>query len=361
MKRALCITANMNVGGAETFLMKLYRAMNRSRYQMDFCVSVEANYYEAEIVSLGGRVYVVPPKSRHPFSSFRAIRRLVQENGYESVIRVNEHALSTLDLIAARAGGAKRLIMRSSNSSSGSACSTALHYLFRPFTRIVPDVRIAPSSLAAEYSFGRGCLERGIVEFFPNGLDLSEFSFDEALRAKTRAELNLEDALVIGHIGRFNKQKNHEFLLEAFSAILQRCPNLVLVLVGDGILKDDVRAQAERLGIAGSVRMVGMRSDIPALLSAFDVFVLPSLYEGMPNVVIEAQASGLPCVISDTVTREANITGKVMYLPIDSPKDWVDPVVQAAHSERYNGVTCLRSAGYDIHQEVRRFVELVYR
>lgn len=360
MKRALCITASMNAGGAETFMMKLYRAMDRTRYQMDFCVSVGTNYYEAEIVGLGGRVYVVPLKSKHPVSSFNAIRRLVRDNGYESVIRVNEHALSTLDLIAAHAGGAKRLIMRSSNSSSGSACSTALHYLFRPLTRIVPDARIAPSGLAAEYTFGRGCLERGVAEFFPNGLDLSEFSFDEVLRAKTRAELNLEDSLVIGHIGRFNKQKNHEFLLEAFSFILQRCPHSVLVLVGDGILEDDVRSQAERLGIADSVRMVGVRNDVPALLSAFDVFALPSLYEGMPNVVIEAQASGLPCVISDAITREANVTGRVTYLPIDSPKDWADPVVRAAHSGRYDGASCLRSAGYDIHQEVGRFVELVY-
>lgn len=360
MKRALCITANMNAGGAETFLMKLYRVMDRSRYQMDFCVSVGTNYYGAEIASLGGMVHVVPPKSKHPISSFRAIRRLVRENGYESVIRVNEHALSTLDLIAARAGGAKRLVMRSSNSSSGGACSTALHYLFRPLTAIVPDVRIAPSCLAAEYTFGRGCLERGMAELFPNGLDLSEFGFDEALRSRVRAEYSLGDSLVIGHIGRFNKQKNHEFLLKAFSLILQRCPRAVLVLVGDGTLVDEVRLQAERLGIADSVRMTGVRSDVPALLSTFDVLVLPSLYEGMPNVVIEAQASGLPCVVSDAVTREANVTGRVTYLPIDSPGEWVDPVVRAASSGRYDGVPYLHSAGYDIYDEVNRFVEIVY-
>ena len=360
MKRALCITASMNAGGAETFMMKLYRAMDRSRYQMDFCVSVGTNYYEEEITDLGGRIYVIPLKSEHPVASFYAIQKLVRSNGYESVIRVNEHALSTIDLIAARVGGAKRLIMRSSNSSSGGGFSTVLHRIFRPLTTIVPDVRIAPSRLAAEYSFGGECLERGKAELLPNGLNLSEFSFDETLRAKVRAENDLEESLVIGHIGRFNKQKNHEFLVETFFSLLQRCPRAVLVLVGDGVLEDDVRSQVERLGITGSVRMLGVRNDVPALLSAFDVFVLPSLYEGMPNVVIEAQASGLPCVIADTITREANITGGVSYLPIDRPEDWVGPVVQAAYSGRYDGVDRLSSAGYDIDKEVNRFVELIF-
>lgn len=350
----------MNAGGAETFMMKLYRAMDRGEYQMDFCVTVEENFYREEIERLGGRIFVIPQKSKNPITSFKALSGIVRDGGYESVIRVNEHSLSTLDLLAARAGGARRLSMRSSNASSGGGLSGALHKLFRPLTTIVPDVRIAPSKLAAEYSFGKGCVESGRATLLPNGLDLGLYAYDAAARESLRRSLGVPDgALLVGHVGRFNAQKNHAFLLDVFAAILEARPDAVLALVGKGDLENEIASQVESLGIAGSVRMLGVRSDVPALLSAFDVLAFPSLYEGMPNVVIEAQAAGLPCVVSDEITREANVTGRVSYLPIDDARAWAVPVLEASCG-RYDGMPALRDAGYDINEEVGRFVELVY-
>lgn len=342
-------------------MMKLYRAMDRGKYQMDFCVSVEENFYRGEIERLGGRIFVIPQKSKSPVASFKALRAIVRDGGYKSVIRVNEHSLSTLDLIAARTGGARRLSMRSSNASSGGGLSGALHKAFRPLTSIVPDVRIAPSKLAAEYSFGKGCVESGGAMLLPNGLDLGLYAYDAAARESVRRSLGISaDAPLVGHVGRFNTQKNHAFLLDAFAAVLEVRPDAVLALAGQGNLEREIIAQAERLGIAGSVQMLGVRSDVPALLSAFDVLAFPSLYEGMPNVVIEAQAAGLPCVISDEITREANVTGHIVYLPIDDACAWAAPVLEAASCGRYDGMPALRAAGYDINEEVGRFVKLVY-
>ena len=133
-----------------------------------------------------------------------------------------------------------------------------------------------------------------------------------------------------------------------------------MALVGKGELEAEVLGKAEELGVSGSVRLLGVRSDVPALLSAFDVLAFPSLYEGMPNVVIEAQAAGLPCIVSDTITREANVTGRVSYLSIDDPSEWAAAVLSAESGKRYDGVAALRAGGYDIDKEVGRFVELVY-
>ena len=159
MKRLLCIISCMNTGGAETFLMKMFRNIDRKQYMMDFCVISKENYYEEEIKQLGGKMFYIPLKSKYPVKSFNAIRRIVKENNYNYVIRVNEHSLSTIDLLAAKSGGAKVLAMRSSNASSGSKISVSLHKMFIFLPKIIPNVKFAPSKLAAKYTFGKKCIE----------------------------------------------------------------------------------------------------------------------------------------------------------------------------------------------------------
>lgn len=363
MKRLLCITANMNTGGAETFLMKMYRAIDRSKYQMDFCVATEQNYYADEIRNLGGKIYLIPLKSKHPIASFNAIRSLVKSNSYKSVLRINQHALSTVDLLAAKSGGASRLAMRSSNASSGSRFSDLLHRFFRPLTLLVPNIRFAPSKDAAEYTFGKGCIEKKVASLLYNGLDTNRFRFDPNERASLRKELNLGDNLVVGHVGRFNYQKNHAWLIEVFLEVYKRNPGAILLLVGDGSLFGDVKRKVDYLGLSGNVKFMGVQSDIPCIMSSMDVLVLPSFYEGMPNVVIEAQANGLPCVVADSVTQEAAVTDLVKFVGLsEASKTWADTIEEVVSHQvhRSSYADLMRARGYEIKKCAERFVELVY-
>lgn len=362
MKRLLCIVSGMNTGGAETFLMKLFRTIDKSSYGMDFCVNEEENYYAKEIEDGGGRIFVVPSKSKDPIGSFNAIRRIVSENGYKYVLRVNEHSLATIDLLAAKKGGAEVLAMRSSNADSDGKLNGLLHKAFKPLAGAVPQIKIAPSELAAEYTFGKNAVRRGEVLILHNGIDLDRFRFDPAGRNEIRNMFGIpQDALLIGHIGRFNKQKNHAYLIKAFAAAVTKRPDAMLMLVGGGELGSEVRKAADDVGIADKVIFAGIRSDVPQLLSAMDVLALPSLYEGMPNVVIEAQAVGVPCVISDTITREANVTGNVKYLSIDlPPEDWADALIEKKQIVRGDAASIMKSRGYSIFDVRDEFTRAVF-
>lgn len=361
MKRLLCITANMNAGGAETFLMKVYRNLDRDIFQMDFCVTNKENKYEDEIVKLGGRIYVIPPKSKNPIKSFYSIIKLVKKEQYKYVIRVNEHSLSTIDLIAAKLGGASCLAMRSSNSASDSKLSTVLHKMFMFLPKLVPNVKIAPSKLAAEYTFGKKEAESK-VHIINNGLDIDDFSFNELSRKEIRNQLGIDDELVIGHVGRFNAQKNHSYLLDVFSEIAKRNNEAILLLVGEGILENEIKQKAIELGIIHRCIFTGVRSDVNKLLCAMDVFVFPSLYEGMPNTVIEAQTSGLKCFVSDSITKEANVNGMVTFLPIDSnPAIWSDQILNSKLDyDRLCSAEYMISSGYSISDTATKFSELIF-
>ncbi len=365
MERLLCIVGGMNAGGAETFLMKLYRALDKTKYQMDFAVAItEKGHYDDEILSLGGKIHHITPKSKGFFKNFNSMRRIVRDNQYKYVLRTSQHALSALELLAARLGGAKVCVFRSSNSNTvtGSKKDLLLHKLCGFMPRRFANVWIAPSTEAAEFMFGKGCVASGKVTLVHNAVDLDYFKFDPADRVACREELQLADRLVIGHVGRFNQQKNHGFLLEVFAEIARKRPDAVLLLVGKGELEQDIRQKAETMDIADKVIFAGVRSDIPRVLSAMDVFVFPSLYEGMPNTVIEAQATGLPCVIADTITPEADVTGLVQYLPLSLEADkWAEAALQAVQTQRKNTHEDFMAQHYNIEGVAQDFVSLVFR
>lgn len=361
MKRLLCIISAMNTGGAETFLMKMYRALNHDKYQMDFCVNIDDNFYAEEIASLGGKIYKVPVKSIHPFLWYRETKRIISENQYEYALRVSEHSLAALDLWVAKKAGATRVVMRSSNASSENKTSVILHRLFMPLARIIPTVKIAPSLLAAEYTFGKGCVERGEAHILQNGFAVKEYKYSEELRKEYRKLFGVANCYVLGHIGRFSDQKNHFFLLKVFSEVVKSQPDARLLLIGDGPLMQEVEEKAKQDGIDDKIIFAGVRSDVPQMLNAFDVFVFPSKYEGMPNTVLEAQANGLHCVISDRITREANVTGNIDYLPISDTQLWSEKIVKYINTERdKQAIERLCDKGYDIEDCVSKFCDFVF-
>lgn len=331
---------------------------------MDFAVAItNKGYYDDEIIMRGGIIHHITPKSKGILKNFNSIRKIVRKNHYECVLRTSQHSLSALELLAAWLGGAKTRVFRSSNSNttSGSAIQMLTHKVFGFMPRCFANVKIAPSTEAAQFMFGKACVKKGKAKIIHNGIDLSVYNYNEENRGNIRQELGIsDDTFILGHVGRFNQQKNHRFLLEVFKEVCQKNKNSVLLLVGKGELEKDIRKRAEELEISNNIIFTGVRSDVPALLSAMDIFVFPSLYEGMPNTVIEAQATGLPCVIADTITKEANITGLVNYLPLGDPVQWSENIIYLNGIQRKETKSDFISNGYSINSVVERFVKEVY-
>lgn len=364
MRRLLCILSGMDTGGAETFLMKVYRVIDRTKYQMDFCINVkEKCFYEDEILSLGGKIYRIPTKSENVREFRRQLSQIVRENGYRYVLRITSNAAGFMDLKIAKKAGAEICIVRSSNSSDGGSMkSRVAHRIGRLLYDRYVDVKIAPSDLAAKYTFGRRAYERGEVRILHNGLDFGVFKYDETAREAIRQEFGIpSSAYVVGHVGRFEAQKNHAFLLDIFGAIREKRKDAFLLLVGEGSLMDEIKEKARSTGLSDHVIFAGRRADIPCLLSAVDVFVFPSFYEGMPNTVIEAQATGLPCVISDTITREADITGLVQYLSLaDTARNWADTALECKNRNRSDN-SVMKGRGYCIADTAASFISYAFK
>lgn len=364
MKRLLCLISCMNAGGAETFLMKIYRRLDKSKYQMDFCINVpEKCFYEDEITALGGRIYRIPSKSENRKEFARQLEELVCTQGYASVLRITSNAMGFMDLKIAQKAGARICAVRSSNSSDGGGWKSWLaHRLGRLLYGKYVDVKFAPSDLAAKYTFGEKAYAKGEVTILHNAVDLDVYHYDPEGRKGIHKEFGInDDTLLVGHVGRFARQKNHAFLLKIFAEMVKERPNSKLLLVGMGELEQQLRDQALALGIEKKVIFAGVRSDIPQVLSAMDVFVFPSLYEGMPNTVIEAQATGLPCVIADTITREANITGLVQYLSLDTPPEqWAEQALAAVTCSRKDTISDFIDNQYDIQSVADQFVRLCF-
>ena len=357
MKRILCILSSLNAGGAETFLMKVARSLPAEEYQLDFVVSVENGCYTKEVLERGGRIFQIPQRRKNFFGAFWGIRSIVKKNQYQTVLKLGENSLAVLDLIAAKLGGAKRVVLRSCNAPTGLSWKARfLHGFFRPILNRVTTVKLAPSQLAADFMFGKNAN----VKLLNNGVDLSFFQFHPQGREQIREEFNVTNKVVVGHVGRFHTQKNHRFLLAVFKEICKQRKDAVLLLVGTGNLEKDIRDWIIEMELQESVILAGQRFDIPNLLSAMDVFVFPSFHEGMPNTVIEAQATGLPCVIADTITKDADITGLVHYLALsDSPSLWAEKALSLLSEQRENTSAVFSKKGYDIKDVAKELIELI--
>lgn len=364
MKRLLCILASLNTGGAETFMMKVFRALPYD-YKIDFVVSADSGYYESEVEELGGRIFRVSLRKRHPIRTFFEIAKVVRENRYNYVLKMADTPVALYDLLSARIGGAKVLCVRSCNSSSRSGClEKVLYKCLQPVLNYFTDVKLAPSLLAAKFTFGEKAVEHGDVHIINNALDTEIYRFDKKLRYQIRNEFDIDDdAVLFGHIGRFTFQKNHEFLIDVFYEVLKEVPKAKLMLVGSGELLENIKNKVRELGIYENVIFAGIRSDISAILSAMDMLLLPSYFEGMPNVVLEAQSTGLKCIISDTITKEAAITDLVKYCPINKiPCSWTNKIKESTsikiRRERYHAL--MKQHGYDIHDNVQLLTNLIF-
>lgn len=318
--RVAQIMGYMNGGGVESVVMNYYRNIDRERLQFDFVVCRGSTMVpRREIEALGGRVFMIPPYSQ-VIGYQKELIALFREQGWK-ITHSHNNALSVFPLRAAKKAGVPVRIAHShSTSGSSERAKNALKAVLRTQANRYPTHRLACSSLAGDWLYGKDA----DYKVLRNAIDLNAFRPDEADRFQTRAALGVEGGqLLIGHIGRFMEQKNHALLIEIFREVLRLRPDSVLALVGEGPLLDVARRKARELGIDGSIRFLGTRSDTPSLYRAFDVFCLPSFYEGLPMVGVECQASGTPILASDAVTNEAAMTSLMDFEPLgSSPKAW---------------------------------------
>lgn len=358
MERILFIMGNMGLGGAETHVMKVYRKIDKAKYQFDFVLNVPQKcYYEDEIVKLGGHLFRVTPKTDNILKNYADIKRIVKNYNYKIVFKCGEQAMSWTEMLAAKRGGARKRIMRSTNTKGGASIAyKVVHYLSRfPLNWFVTD-KIAPSKDAGAWLFGkRGCKNLVVMN---NGVDLDDFSYSQERKNKAREELGIPPkAIVMGHVGRFNEQKNHIFLVDIFSEIHKNNDRTYLLLIGDGPLKSTIEEKVKKQDLENYVIFAGNRSDVNELYSAMNYFVFPSLYEGLPNTLIEAQANGLKCFASLTITEEANITNNVTFITLKNVNEWVK-VIQKSSDERIDPQESFKKRKYTIDSVVTKYEEI---
>lgn len=321
--RVAQIVGKMNGGGVEAVVMNYYRHIDRNKVQFDFLIDSDSSLVpREEIESLGGRVFEIPPY-QHVVEYQRELQRLFKQEGWK-IVHSHINALSVFSLRAAKKAGIPVRIAHShSTSGKGEYAKNALKAVLKTQSNRYPTHRFACSQFAGEWLFGKAAH----FEVVYNAIDLGRFRFNAEARAQARVDLGLVgNQFTIGHVGRFTAQKNHVFLIDVFTEVVKRRDDIVLLLVGTGEAEASVKSLVDERGLTDRVMFLGQRSDVNRLYQAFDAFVLPSLYEGLCLVGVEAQVAGLPCLLSDAITREVDVTGECKFLPIDSPAVWADEI-----------------------------------
>lgn len=317
--RVAHVVGKMVGGGVEAVIMNYYRHIDRSKVQFDFLVDADSTLVpREEIESLGGRVFEIPPYQQ-VLAYQRELQHLFRQEKWE-IVHSHINALSVFPLRAAKKAGASVRIAHShSTSGRGEYAKNVTKWVLRRFANVYPTDRIACSDKAGRWLFG----ERSNYALFYNAIDLDMYGFDGEKRRLARGELGIADeTFVVGHMGRFMAQKNHAFLISAFARFLELESDSLLLLAGSGDLMPQAEELVSRLGIADKVRFLGYRDDSDYLYNAFDCFALPSLYEGLPLVAVEAQRAGLRCLLSTAITREVALTDGAEFLDIDSAGEW---------------------------------------
>lgn len=351
--------ANMNVrSGVASFVMNYYRHINRSKIQFDFLsCALSANNYADEIKRLGGCIFDAPNYKKYFFRYIRFINKVMADGNYD-IIHCNQFLLSIVALILAIKNGIKTRIIHSHNSSISSGAKRLLVLSARTIWRFLATDFYACSEKAAFFLFGQNN-KYTMVKY---AIDTDKYKFNQVVRNKMRNELSLSSsAFVLGYIARFVKEKNHFFLLEVFESVLQENKNAWLLLVGDGQLKEAVEKRAVDLGLAEKIIFYGTSEQAGDLYSAMDVFVFPSIFEGLPVVGIEAQCAGLPVIASRFITSEMAITDLVTWLDLkDGAAKWAKKILEyKLPLERKDTSRIITEQGYNINEECKK-LEMAY-
>ncbi len=354
MKVLTVSTVRIHTNGVTSVILNYFKNIDMSDMQMDFVVMNEiSDEYTRILTQYGGNVYYIP-RRKNTLSYMYGLYKTLKRGKYDIIHIHGNSATMVFELLPAFFAGVKVRIAHSHNTT----CShMKMHKLLKPLFNALYTHGFACGDDAGKWLFGKKDFT-----VLNNGIELSNYVFDENIRSEYRENLSAGDKKVLGHIGNFITQKNHEFLLDSFAELLKRDKNYLLVLFSDGALLDKMKQKTLDLGISENVRFMGKSSEIAQYLQAMDMFLLPSLHEGLPVVLVEAQAAGLSCLVSDKVAREANLSGKMTYLPIDNPKIWADAIENTEFSKRRENCEKwqqkISEKGYDIRKNAQVLKEL---
>ncbi|WP_209122901.1 glycosyltransferase family 1 protein [Alkalihalobacillus sp. BA299] len=348
--RVLHVVVNMNRGGAETLLMNLFRNIDRTKVQFDFLTCKEG-VFDEEIKALGGKIHRIPYiTDLGHFGYIKALEQFFSTNKNYKIVHSHMDKMSGIVLRAAQKYKIPVRIAHSHNTNSEGSLPAKIYKWYAGRNILSSATHyFACSTAAGKWLYGD---KANNVRILKNGIECDQFKFIPEIRKQVREELQLEEAsFVIGHVGRFNQQKNHAFLIETFAKLIHDIPNATLLLAGDGPLRLEIEKKIKDLNIEGNVKLLGIRSDIHRLFQAIDLFVFPSFHEGLPVTLIEAQGAGVPCVISDVITKEVDMGLELVnYLPLDDQSKWISTIKSVAtkNNLRINSTTYLSKKGYDI-------------
>lgn len=364
MIRVLQVVGTMDMGGIETFIMNIYRLIDRKEIQFDFLCHnrIEAKYTD-EIKALGGRMYCVRGISHVGLFKYEeSLYTFFKEHEEYRVIHAHQNDLNGIILKQAKRAGIKHRYSHSHTAYSGSNIIEKLRIaVFRGMVKKYCTHAFACSKQAGERLYG-GKFSKG-YEIIANGIDTNKFQYNSDYRATVREQLGIKDEPVIGHVGSFLEVKNHRFILECFKEFLKVYPSAKLLLVGTGKLEDTIKLKADEMGIKKSIRFTGAVTDVHKYLSAMDLFLFPSIYEGLPVAIVEAQASGLRILISDSISPDCVLTDLVTRKALISPvAEWVSELVSKylaiERDDRsvYSQIVC--DKGFDVRSVVKELSQL---
>lgn len=372
--RVLHVLGGLSLGGAESRIMDLYRCIDREKVQFDFLVHQKMGdggaasripeFYDEEVKSLGGNIYLLPKfKVYNYFQYKRAVREFFRGHHGFAVVQGHMTSTASIYLPEARRAGVPVVCAHARSAGVDKGVKGMVTRLLRLPLLGRADYCFACSKEAGESVFGAKWDGSPKARLIPNAIDAEKFRYDVAVRERLRAELKIGDCYVIGHVGRFHYAKNHEFLLEVFArlhhSLMLQGKRCVLMLLGEGDGMGKVKAQAEGLGVAGDVFFMGNKKNVEEYYQVFDFFLFPSRFEGLPGTVVEAQAAGLRCLVSDRITPEVGLSGLVCFESLDKPAGvWAEYVAGHMEYEREDMCGVIKEAGFDVKRqaaELERF------
>lgn len=363
--RVLQIGMTKNIGGLETYLMQQFDHLDKTKVTYDFVniTSEEEIVFKNKILQAGSHIYGVRSRHSNPIRHYWQWLILLHRiaKNYKAIVLNSNSITYVFPIFIARFFGIPMRVMHSHNSGFEQKIGFIKKIIMKMNRYLLKwgaTDYFACSQLAGKWMFG----ENTPFTVIPNAIDCSKFRFNPEMRTKMRKSLNIEDKFVIGHVGRFTYQKNHGFLIDVFNEIHKINPKAVLLLIGDAVedmsYYETAKQKVEKNNLTEYVKFLGMRNDVPLLMQAMDCFILPSKFEGLPVVGIEAQAAGLPCFFSDTITREVGITNLASFISLeDSSVDWAERILKESQIPRQDMQKKIAVAGYDIKQEIGKLME----
>ena len=355
MIRVLQIVTQMNRGGLETMIMNYHRNIDRNKVQFDYLVHRKTpGLYDEEILALGGKIYRLHNLNPFSLQYRREINNFFKNHPEYMIVHSHINCLSAIPLYYAKKNGVKVRV-------SHSHISDNQNFSFKNLIKLYYRTRLplyTTKQFACGQRAGKWLYQSDNFEIIPNAIDAKRFRYNPDLAKKMKKELGVDKEFVIGHVGRFNKQKNHTFIIDVFAEVLKQWPKSKLLLVGEGEEEKSIRDKVNTLGLQNNVEFLGVRTDIDKVMQVMDVFLMPSLFEGLPVTMIEAQASGLPCVISDRISAECIMTEHVSMCSLeDSKEKWANIVISYKDKIRHDSYRKIVDAKYDITENAKYLQE----